>query len=278
MNAPKSINIFEYVDYKEYLKDWRIQEKKKNPGLTHEYLCACLKQKNRSYFNDIESGRKTIGSQVLDRLIKLVGVTNGEAKYLRALIGYGQPATHLEKEYWFEQIAALNNTPKKTIDKDTFQYFKEWHHAAVRSLLDTMDFKNDYGKIIHKLYNRITLVQAQQSISLLLRLNLIKPNNDGFLKSTEKILTTGDHAKDECLHRYQVAQHAILGDILQIDAPGTHDSTQMTVSVSPDAFNRIIQRIKQMRSEIISIAHKDEKKADRIFTIAVHAYPMSRKD
>jgi len=54
----KNPNIFEYIDFRQFLADWRISEKKKNPGLTHESLCNALGQKNRSFFNDIEKGRK----------------------------------------------------------------------------------------------------------------------------------------------------------------------------------------------------------------------------
>jgi hypothetical protein len=39
------LNIYEYIDYKKFLSDWRKAEKQRNPGLTHEYLCHALGQK-----------------------------------------------------------------------------------------------------------------------------------------------------------------------------------------------------------------------------------------
>jgi uncharacterized protein (TIGR02147 family) len=271
------INIFEFINYREYLTAWHKSEKQANPGLTHEYLCAKLSQKNRTYFSDIEAGRKLIGAEVLDRLISCIGLKGAEAKYFRALVGYGQPATYEEKEFWFEQIVTLNNTPRTIVDPSTYSFYKEWYHSTIRALLDVMDTKDEYDKISRLLYSRVTAGQVRESIQLLKSLGLIAPNEHSFLKPTQKVLITGDAARHELLRRFQVANHRILGEILKKDEEGTHDSTQMTVSVSSQGFDRIMKRIKQLRSEIRSITHKDENKANRVFKIAVHIYPESKE-
>jgi uncharacterized protein (TIGR02147 family) len=272
------MNIFEFVDYRAYITAWRLSEKEKNPGLTHEYLCRVLGQKNRSYFNDIEKGRKIIGSEVLDRFIKLFNLKGDEAKYFRALVAYGQPCTYEEKEYWFEQLIALNNTPKLLVEKSMIQYFTQWYHTCVRALLDTCDIRDDYDFISSKLYNRITANEAKESIRLLAALNLIAPDSNGYWKPTGKIISTGDNFKDELLKRYYVTNNDILHEILKRDIPGTHDSSLLTISVSDIGLERIVKRIKQLRSEIIAIANKDVKSSDRVYQIAVHAFPLSKKD
>jgi uncharacterized protein (TIGR02147 family) len=276
-NMDPQINIFAYIDYKKYLTQWREAEKKANPGLTHEYLSAKLQQKGRSFFSDIESGRKTISSQVLDRLIALIGLKFSEAKYFRALVGYGQSTTYEEKEFWIEQIIELNNTPYTIVDKATYSFYKEWYHSTIRALLDIVDIKNDYVLISRLLYSKVTPEQVRDSVNLLKSLGLIEHDHNGFLKPTQKILFTGDGAKHELLRCFQVANHQMLGEILKKDESGTHDSTQITASVSREGFNRIMKRIIHLRGEIRSIIHKDEKKANRVYKIAIHIYPESKE-
>jgi uncharacterized protein (TIGR02147 family) len=273
----KGLNIFEYIDYKKYLMDWRKAERENSPGLTHEYLCRKLGQRNRSYYSDIEKGRKVIGSGVLDRLIKLLRLKGNEAKYFRALVGYGQPGPYEEKEFWFEQIVELNNTPKMLIDKKTYSYFKEWYHTTIRAFLDICDFRGDYQETARRLYSRITPKQAKESIAILRELGLVKPDEKGCLKPTDKVVTTGDAVRHELLQKYQLANHRILRKILEKDEPDSHNSTQLTVSVSSPAYERILKRISQLRGEIISIAHKDEQRADRVYKIAIHSYPETIK-
>ena len=67
-------------------------------------------------------------------------------------------------------------------------------------------------------------------------------------------------------------------DIVQENESDTFECRHMTVSVSQDAMERIKKRINQLRSDIISIVHKDSKKADRVYKIALHDYPESLKD
>ncbi len=271
-------NIFEFIDFRKFLTAWREYEKKNNPGVTFEYLSAKLGQKNRVYFSDLEKGRRSVGPEVLDRLIKLMDLSGDEAKYFRAIVGYGQPATCEEKEFWFEQAVQLNNTPKKLVDKKTFDFYKKWYHTTLRAYLETCDFKNEYAEASRKLYGRVSPKEVQEAIKNLLALGLVAPDGNAYIKPTDKVLTTGNVVKDELLRRYQLANHDVLRTILEKDEPGTHDSTQLTVSVSRQGIERIVKRIKQLRSEIISIAHKDEHKADRVYKIAIHAYPESRKD
>lgn len=270
-------NIFEYIDFRKYLKDWREATKSANPGLTHEYLCSKLGQKTRGYFNDLEKGRRTIGPDVLDRLVKLLSLDSTEARYFRAIVGYGQPATYEEREYWFEQAVQLNNTPKTLVDRKTYAYYKNWYYATVRAYLETCDFTCEYAKASKELYGRISPQQVKEAIDNLRLLGLIAPDKKGFLKPTDKVITTGEVVKDELLKRYQIANHDVLRTILEEDNPDNHSSSQVIVSVSPEAAKRIGKRLQQFRSEILSIAHKDEQKPDRVFRIALHAYPESRK-
>ncbi len=274
----KNPNIFEYIDFRKYLKDWRESEKTKKPGLTHAYLCAKLGQKTRGYFNDLEKGRRTIGADVLDRLVKLLSLGSTEAKYFRAIVGYGQPSTYEEREYWFEQVVQLNNTPKKLVDKKTYAYYKKWYYASIRAYLETCDFKCEYNEASEALYGRVSPQEVKEAVENLSTLGLIAPDKRGYLKPTDKVLTSGEIVKDELLKHYQIANLDNLRNILQEDAPETHNSSQMIVSVSSEAANRIGKRLRQFRSEILSIAHKDEQRAERVYRIAIYAYPESRKE
>lgn len=271
-------NIFEFLNFRKYLTVWREHQQKNNPEITLVYLSAKLGQKNRTYFSDLEKGRRTVGPGVLERLIKLMQLSSEEGKYFRAIVGYGQPSTYEEREFWFEQAVQLNNTPKKFVDKQTYAYYKKWYHTTIREYLDTCNFKNQYHTAAKQLYNRVSPKEIREAVENLKTLGLIAADENGFLKPTEKILTTGDVVKDELLYQYQIANHDVLRSILVKAEPGTHDSSQLTVSVSREGIERIIKRIKQLQSEIISIAHKDEQKADRVYKIAIHTYPESRKE
>jgi len=271
-------NVFEFIDYRKFLTEWRESKKDNNPGLTHEYLCAKLGQNNRTYFSDLEKGRKKIGSEALDRLIRLIGFKGDEAKYFRAIVQYGLSVTYDEKEFWFEQAIQLNNTPKKIVDKTTYDYYRKWYHSTVRAYLDTCNFKDDYQEASRVLYNRVTPDEIREAIANLRALGLVSPDADGYLRPVDKVIITGEEVKDELLQCYQLANIDLIRSIVAENKPDTYDCRHLTVSVSEEGISRIKKRIKQLRSEIIAIVHKDADKADRIYKIALHLIPESIKD
>ncbi len=273
-----STDIYEYLDYRKYLSDWRCTGRKKDSSFTHENICLSLGQNNRSYFSDIEKGRKIIGSEVLDRLIDLIGLGKNESSYFRALVGYGQAGSYSEEEFWFEKLMELNKAPRQHLSHEKFSYFKEWYHSVIRAYLDTIEFRKDYSQLVSGLYNRITHEEAVESIALLEKLNLISLNEKGIYKPTDKVLSTGDDVRHECIKAYNVSTNSILHSILQKGDPGTHNSSLLTVSVSPKGLGQIERKIHSLRQEIMAIAHKDEIQAEGVFQVAIHAYPLCRQE
>lgn len=272
------VRIFEYLDYKKYLQDWRKAEKEESPGLTHEYLCYSLGQRNRSFFSDLEKGRKLIGSEILERLIKLLGLRGEEAKYFRALVGYGQSSTYSEEEFWFEQIVQLNKAPKTFLDKDSYAFFKEWYHTVIRAFLDTNDITNEYDRIARSLFNRVTVREVENSIHLMDTLGLIERNESGYWKPTQNALTLGDQVKDECIKAYNVANLDVLREILVKGEKGTHNSSVLTVSTTREGMRKIESRINALRSEIVSIIHEEEGSSENVYQLAIHAFPLSKQE
>ncbi len=274
------INIFNYIDYQQFLTDWRCNEKEENPGLTHEYLCFKLGRKSRTLFNDIEKGRKKITPSLLNRLISLLQLKGDQTKYFRAIVNYGQETDYEEKEYWFEKVIELNNIPKTVIDKKAYSFFKDWYHTTIRAMLDIYDFTDEFELLAEKLYHRLSVTQIKNSIFLLKELNLVRVDENGFLKPNDKVLTTEASISNKILNKYQISTNEIFTDILKKDDPGTYVNSLFTLSLSSEGFEHIMQRVEQFKKEISSIAHNDQKNANRVYKVSVYAYPeiQKRKD
>jgi len=270
-------NVYKYMDYRQFLSDWYNCQKKEKPIFTHAFICSKLKLKTRSYFGDILKGRRSAGPELFKRLVKLIGFSKAESGFFNAIVNYGNAANSEEKEHWFEQAVLLNNTPHKVIDEKILKFSTKWYFTTIRSYLETCDFKNDYAAASKDLYDRISTQEIKEAIGVLQELGMIAPDERGFLKPVDKILTTGESVKNELLRQYQLSNNEVLQSILRKDEPNTHESTLLTISVSEKGMKRILGRMKQMRKEIMSIVHKDEEQAERVFKLALHAYPESRK-
>jgi uncharacterized protein (TIGR02147 family) len=273
----KKPNIFEYINFKKYLEDYYDWKKSIDWGFTHSYICYCLGQKHaKSYFNNVVKGRATVTATFIDRFIHLLELSSGEAKYFRALVNFNQSSSAQEKEFFFEQIVQLNSTPHRLLDIKVYAYYKEWYHSAVRALLDIVDLSTDYTVLSNRLYPKITLKQARDSISLLKSLGLIVKNDQGFWKPTDKVVSTAEFILDDVVRQFQMKCIEHARNVLAQGSDQAHRTVTLTLSLSDESFKRVSDRVQQFKSEIRSIVQKDGHKANRVYHINLNMFPMSK--
>jgi uncharacterized protein (TIGR02147 family) len=269
--------IFEHIDFKKYLEEYYSRRKSVDPAFSHSYICHRLGQAHsKSYFNNILKGRAVITATFIDRFIDLLDLKPDEAKYFRALVNYNQTTSPNEKEFFFDQLVSLNRTPRKVVDRNAYEYYKEWYHTAIRALLDIIDFKNDYKSLASSLFPTLSLKQARDSIALLKRTGMISQNSGGFWKPTDKVIVSGDFIKDALAKQFQMKCLEHGKTVLASDGDQGQRTITLTLSLSKEAHTRITQRMEQFKSEIRSIVHKDEKPATRVFHLNVNLFPMSK--
>lgn len=270
-------NIFEYINFRDYLADYYKFRKETEPGFTHTYICFRLGQvKSKGYFNNVVKGRTSVTPTFINRFIVLLGLKGNQANYFRALVNYNQTVSPTEKEFYFEQIVRLNNTPFTVVDKNTYQFYTEWYHSAIRALLDIINFKNDIKMITSRLYPEITLKQARESIGLLKQLGMIQINQEGFWKPTDKVITTGEFIRDELIRQYQMKCCSLARSVIADDTKQTKRNITMTISVSETAYKRIVERLMETKTEIRSIVHKDDEPAIKVCHLNMNIFPMSK--
>ena len=276
--APKLPNIFDYNDFRKYLKDYQAAKRRHDRRFTKSAICKLLGLPNsRSYFNDVLNG-KLVSNTYIERFVKLLEFDTDEARFFRVLVKFNQADIPSERELLFEQLISLNKTPKKVLDKDIYEYYTEWHHSAIRAVLETFDFKEDYATLAKKLFPPITEKKARESIELLERLGLIKKDKKGFLRLTEKSIIASPEIKKELLMQYQLKCIDISKQAL-IKNRTMHQvySTNM-ISISREGYERLKKRLQKFKLEVRSLVHKDENPADRVYQLNIQLFPNAKQD
>ena len=263
-------NIFEFINYRDYLEAYRLARKEWDEGFTHTYICFRLGQRSsRTLYNNIVRGRKDLSPEFIKRFVQLLELNQPEAAYFRVLVMYNQSTDLQEKELYFDQLVQMNNTPKRKLGEEHFEYYNHWYYSSIRALLDIYDFTDDYAALAQKLRPTIKTAQAKDAIALLDRLGLIVRNDDGFWRPTQKALTTGAKVNHHQVMQYQLQcmEQARMA-LLDADVARYRSST-LTVSVSDEGLARIMKRTEQYRKELFAIVNKDEQKANRVYQINV---------
>lgn len=270
-------NIYNYLDFKKYLSDYRDQRKVFDSGFTNTFICHSLGQtKSKGYFNNVISGRVPLGSSMTDRFILLLDLKGNKAKYFRALVNFCQTNEKGEKEFYFDQLIKFNKIPSKEMDASFYKYYKNWINAVVRSLLDIYDFDGSYGILAKKLLFPVTGKQVEKSIEVLKSLELIKKDDKGYLKPAEIAITAGKEIKEFLLRQYQSECLSHSANVIMNENVRPQKVTTMTASVSEEAYEEIKKRIDQLKSEVRSIVHNDKMNATKLCQVNIHLFPQTK--
>jgi uncharacterized protein (TIGR02147 family) len=269
--------IYEYNDFRKFIADYHTARHEQDPSYTKSLMSKLLGLPNsRSYMSHILKGKK-VSDTFVERFIRLFAFTRAEADFFRVLVKFNQAENPSERELYFEQLIALNKTPKRYLYETSFQYYKHWYNAAIRALLNVYDFDGiNFSRLARKLALSISVPQAKRAFRLLLKLGLIEKNAKGFFKPTSKSISAEEFVRNEALKQFQIqslelAKFAIVNDVKRPKLLTTN-----TISVSRRGCERIEKLIDRFRAQVRSLVHKDEDQADTIYQIDVLFFPMMK--
>ncbi|MBF0433365.1 MAG: TIGR02147 family protein [Fibrobacteria bacterium] len=274
----KFANVYEYANYRKFLEAYQTNRLKTDKRFKRSVICRRLGLPNtRSYFNEVVKGRKDISPSFAERFVSVFNLNENEARYFCTLVQFNQSKVEKERDLLFNQLIAMNKTPKKFVNKKEYTYYSEWQHSVIRALLDVMDFSNDYKTLTKNLFPTISETKAKNSIKLLKELGFIKKNKQGYWKPNSKVLTTGLYSQDEMVKQYQLKTLEIGKQALLTLKNEPNSTSTMTLSMSPEIQQKIEERIQNLKKEICTLVHKDPKPASVVYQFNMQFFPHFKK-
>jgi uncharacterized protein (TIGR02147 family) len=269
-----TINIYKYNNFRRYLFDYLEARVRIDKKFNKSTICKKLGIPNsRSYVNDVINGKKVTPAYI-ERFISALELDRDESQFFRVLVKMNQADNSDEHELYFRQLIALNKTPKRLLDKNAYEFFGNWEHSTVRTMLDIVDCKDNYSLLADSIHLPITKKQIQASIKLLKKLELIAPDAHGNLKPSDKAVTTGEWGYDDLIKQYQ-SQWLDLAQKSVIKQSRLHQKFATNLlSISPKGYERLQERITQFFAEVRSLVNKDEDTADRVYFMALQLFPV----
>lgn len=271
-------DIFTYIDFRKYLSDWYTAKSADDRTFTHAFIARQIgREDTRTYFGNLTKGRATLSTAEAGRFAALLGLSAVETKFFDALINYNQTCDPQEKMRRFEQVLRCNKGSSNVINKETRAFYGEWHHSAIRALLDIVDVRDDFGVLAATLLPPLPVAKIRASIRLLNRLGLVKPDRHGFWKPTEKTIVSNTQIENALIRQFQTRCLDRAKNVLMDDTVSEKFNIAMTICLSENARELFYERIRQFKSELRSIIHKDDGPSSRVYHLNLNLFPMSSK-
>lgn len=275
MKQTSQKSIFEYLDYREYLRDWYHSRKEgrstislrsfsKKAGFTSSNILKLVMDGDRNLTEE-SAGRFAIG----------LGLNLQETAFFVHLVHYSQATTHDKKDHHYKALVQSKKFGQlKPIEKDRYDYYSTWYHPVVRELVTAENFDGTPEWLVQHIRPEITAADARKSVELLERLGFIKKTAHNKWAQTDSLVTTGAESASHILLHYHQSLLEItrlrLGQVKQHE----RDVSALTLGVSKEKIPEIKKMVQAFRREILK-AVSAEKNPEVVLSLTTQLLPLS---
>ena len=277
-----SKKIFEDLDYREFLKDYYNAKKEANPAFSLRVFSDKIGFKAKDFISRVMNGDKNLSSQSIPKVASGLRLGKHETEFFIALVKFNQAETTEERNGAFEEMQAVLKVVRfaekqHLLGHAQYMVYSHWRHLTIRSLIGMYGFDGDYEALARRVHPRITAEEAKASVKLLEDCMLIKKGKNGKYVLTENAITTGDRTSKLALRGFHQDCLKLAADSIDRDPPGTRHISGLTLGISQEGYERIVERINAFRKEIALIAEEDEN-SDKVFQLQFALFPVGGKD
>ncbi len=273
MNETKS--VFDYLDYREFLKDRYAYLKIIDKKYSQRYFMQRLGVKSTGFFAEILNGKRNLSHQNILSFVKILKIDRDEAAYFENLVYFNQSRSIKDKDHWLLKMMECSKVNSKILDRDVYEYFSKWYFAAIRELLFFYKKAITPEAIAAALCPPISEDEAAKALMLLQRLSLIERLPDGSFRQKDTIISTGDLIHSVEIANYQLQTIDLAKQALDAISIAQREISTLTMSISKDAYGKIVEILKKAKKDIIKVTQQDSGE-DRVYQLNVQLFPLTR--
>jgi uncharacterized protein (TIGR02147 family) len=268
-----SINIFDYLDYRQFLRDFYEFKKKENPYFSYRFMSGRVGL-DAGYLVKVLQGKYHIAEKSIEKFVALCKLNEKEAEYFTNLVYFSKAKSEKSIKLHFEKLLSLKKIKANRIEEFQYEFYQKWYYSAIRSLLGFYDFSDDFKQLSDKLSPRITVKQARDAMRLLEKLNFVKKEADGRYALTDELITTGEEWRSIAIKQFQRETINLASESLDRHNKDHRDISTVTMAVSQSDIAEIKEIIKEFRSSILKLVNESTT-PDTVYQLNVQLFPMT---
>jgi uncharacterized protein (TIGR02147 family) len=267
-------NIFNYFNYREFLDDFYNEQKLLNKAFSFQYFANKAGFKSKSYIKHVIDGTKNLTTESIQKLNNVLKFKDKSFSYFSDLVAFNQSVSVHDRNFYFEKLSQYNKrNTARTVLNQQYEIYSKWYYNALRELIVTVDFKEDYERLGKMLKPVISAGDARDTVKLLLRLGFIRKKGSRYVQS-DPIITTGDEVRSLAVSNFHIQNLAIAANSIETVSSAARDISCLVVGLSDDNFNLVKSEIQKFRKKLLDIAAA-ETNVKRVYHINFQLMPVS---
>ena len=268
------INLFEYLNYREFLRDAYEERHAGDWRFSHRYI-AERAGFDASMFNKILQGKRNLTARLVSVFADIFCSDAREKSYFADMVAFNQAKNHSESRQYLEKLVATKECKVENVAKDQFEYFDHWYHAVVRELVTFYPYVGDDAALGLMVRPPITASQVRSSIALLERLSMIKKNPEtGFYEQTQGLISSGSESYSTAVNSYIQQNLNVAQDAMDRFGRGERNLSTLAFACDESTYSELVEMVRRFRREVLAKVGQCEK-PNRVFQLGMQLFPLS---
>ncbi|MBR3074081.1 TIGR02147 family protein [Fibrobacter sp.] len=269
-------DVLEYTGYRQYIADYYADKKAKS-AFTWQMFAEKAGFSSPVYLKYVSEGRFNLSEEAALRVAAAMSLVEYERDYFCEMVRFDHAKTDDEKKVFFNKMLAIADAHKvKVIEADSYRFFEDWKNPVLRELAPSMPGAKPLA-LARACRPEITAAEVTESLSFLVKANLLQKDKDGNYVQTEKSVTTGPMKATpvavRTLHR-QMGEFAL--EAIEGVSQDERHFSGLTLGITRQAYEKIVQEIAECRKRIIAIAREDDA-TEEVYRLNMQFFPMTNK-
>ncbi|MGE0764051.1 MAG: TIGR02147 family protein [Bdellovibrionales bacterium] len=268
-------SIFEYDNYRAFLKDVYETNKKANKKYSYRFFAKLAGFQSSNFLMLVIDGKRNLALPSIEQFAKALKLNKEEGLYFKNLVLFNQASTVEEKDSYAKELLQSQTSKKiHPLKLGQFNYLRNWYYVAIRELVNLDMFNESPDWISKHVFPNITTKQAQTALDELIQLGLLVRNEKGRLVQAHSKIATDDEVVTSSIAHFHRQALERASDAIQTFPRDKRDLSVVAVPINTQNIKMIKEKISNFRNELAQVIG-DLKDADAVYQLNIQLFPIA---
>jgi uncharacterized protein (TIGR02147 family) len=277
----KATQIFEYTDYRSYLRDFFEEKKATNPSFSFATFARRAGLASRATAKLVLDGKRNLGLETVPKFCKGLGLAGRESRYFTALVQFAHARGAAEKNDLYRSILAFPERRRTwSLGEAQHRFYSNWFYAAIQEMVLMKGFPAEPAArpewIHRRLGGRITVRQAERALTDLVALGMLRPEPSGGLAQANPHYESSDGKLDFVLQDFH--RRMIEEALAAIDRPlEQRNLAGVTLAIRKADLPAALDAIREFRRKF-NFDFSADRDADEVWELNLQFFRLAQAD
>lgn len=246
------VNLFQYRDYRVFLKDWYQAAKRSRASFSFRTFSKRAGFKSTNFFKLVMDGERNLTDKSLAQFMEGLRLNKQEQTFFWHLVHFNQAQSNEEKNFHYKSLLQSQKFYQlKLLEKDQYDYFSNWYHSVIRELIVSSDYDGTLEWVQRRLIPRLSVTQIKKSIALLQKLELIQCVDGKRWVQYDTLISTGSETKSVAIMKCHQEILDITKNTMEQIPASDRDISTLVLGIKKENFQDIKGNIRTFRQQIL---------------------------